>query len=216
MRCARKGLTAVLGFMLSAPVYAQDLFSSTNSTTHSYNYLEAQYLVGVDASPPVLATLLLDVTDNASFKAEYLSQDFGDVGARLGLLSGQVVLAEARLLSIGGLYHQPLPMIDQSDWIAGLMFGRAEVEVEAPSIGVKADDAYSFQEIYAGLRKTLGPRLEGEASVNFYRDSNSTDVTADVKLVYRVATSFDIALAGNELGGGEGSNILGIGLRYTW
>lgn len=194
-------------------VMAQDLFESTSSTSHSYNYLEAQYLVDVDVSPPVLATLLLDVTDNWSFKAEYISQDHGDVSRLLADPSVGTVTAEEQRISGGALYHTPLAIIGQSDFIAGAMLGRTDIAVELPAQG-RSETSYSvFTEFYSGIRRTLGTRLEGELAINYYIDSDGSALTADAKLVYRVASSFDVALAGNELGVG---NVIGIGLRYAW
>ena len=196
-------------------VQAQDLFSSTNTTVHSYNYVEVQYLIDMDTKPPVLASAVLDITENWSLKAEYIQQDFGDIAGFFGesIPEDVIVTLEGQIYSAGALYHKPLESISQSDWIAGFMFGRLEAELKAPQFGVSESFSESFSEIYAGIRRTLTTELEGEVAVNYYRSSDSSEVTGDVKLVYRLNETFDVALAGNELGG---ENVFGIGLRYAW
>ncbi|MFK7996270.1 MAG: hypothetical protein AB8B87_19180 [Granulosicoccus sp.] len=209
-----RGLLVIASALFSTSALSQDLFSSTNSTVHSYNYLEVQYLTDMDASPPVLAALLLDISDNWSFKAEYLNQEYDDLASEFDFVDNSVVVtASAQVLSAGGLYHHPFSRMAQSDWIAGFMLGRTEVSVEIPSINFSGEADQSFQEFYAGIRRTFTPKLEGEATINLYRDSDTTDTTYDVKVVYRAFEAFDVAVAGNELGGAD---IIGIGLRYTW
>ena len=212
-----------LALLSGGRAQAQDLFSSTNTTTHSYNFVEAQYLVGIDASPPVLASVLLDVWHNWSIKGEFLRQDFGNVAELVGLDSSLFdVNAELTAISVGGLYHQPLSILRQSDWIAGFLIGWGEGVVESEQLAVDRKDRFSFQEVYAGFRKTLAARLEGELTLNYLRSpgADTNEFSADVKLVYRVVRSFDVALSGNTLGGdglsGNDGNILGIGFRYTW
>lgn len=214
MRQIKLWALALASTLLSTSAISQDLFSSTNSTVHSYSYVEVQYLLDVDAKPPLLASLLLDVSDHWSLKAEYLNQDFGNVAAQFGLDPNRVqLLASAQALGIGGLYHQPLAQIDQTDWIAGFMLGRIEIVGEAPAINRSTREAQGFQEFYAGLRRTFSSRLEGEAALNLLHTDGEVDLTVDVKFVFRVINSIDLALAGNELGGAD---IIGIGLRYTW
>lgn len=214
MQLFKTPLLALATLILATPAWSQDLFRSANTTTHSYNYVEAQYVFDVDASPPVLATLLLDITNNWSFKAEYYNVDDTD---SIPLIEGDSTLfevtAEAQVLSLGGLYHAPFNWMDRSDWIAGLMIGRIELEGEVPAFDFQVDDTVNFQEVYLGLRRTFSSRVEGEATVNYYRDSDDNETTADVKLIFRVLDPFDIALSGNELGG---EDLFGIGLRYTW
>ena len=210
--------------LLSGRAQAQDLFGSTNSTSHSYNYVEAQYLIGVDASPPVLATVLLDVWNNWSITGEFTRQEFGNMAEEIAGLDPRLFNATPELttFAVGGLYHRQFAMMQQSDWIAGFLIGRGEGSVDVPEIpGASADIGFNFQEIYAGIRKTLGPSLEGELTLNYLRLSEfgTDEITADAKLVYRALPSFDVALSGNTLGGkgvSDDGNIFGIGLRYTW
>lgn len=196
--------------------HAQDLFGSTNTTSHSYNYIEAQYLVDVDATPPVLASILLDASDHWSIKGEYIKQDFGNQADLAGLDPSVIEInAEITAVSVGGLYHRPFSMLKRSDWIAGFMVGRAEILIESEQLGFRESSNFSFQELYAGIRKTFTPKLEGEVAINYYRDSDTSDFSGDVKVVYRVIRSFDVALAVNEINS-DGDNFVGIGLRYTW
>ena len=209
-------LAATTLALLSGKAEAQDFFGSTNTTSINYNYIEAQYLVDIDSTPPVLATVLIDVFDNWSITGEYTSQDFGNVAELAGLNPEFAVInAEVTAISVGGLYHRSFPFLKQSDWIAGVLLGRAEVVAEAPAIGAEETTKFNFQEFFAGIRKTLTPKLEGELTLNYFRALDDDDITADVTLVYRLLRSFDVALSGNEIGGDEG-NILGVGLRYTW
>ena len=203
--------------LLSGKAQAQDLFDSTNTTSLRYNYVEAQYLFNLDASPPVLATALLDVWDNWSILGEFLNVDIDDAAEQFGADSQTEVTAEATLISVGALYHQRFSLLTQSDWIAGFLLGWGEVRLEIPQLFVDEEDSFSFQELFAGVRKTLAPKLEGEVTLNYSRSSDLdvNEITADVTLVYRVLRSFDVALAGNDIGGDDGNN-LGIGLRYTW
>ena len=199
--------------LLSGNAHAQDLFRSTNTTSHNYNFVEAQYLVGLETTPPVLATVLLDVFRNWSIKGEFQQYDFGNLAEE----DEAAITVEAISVAVGGLYHRPFPLVEGSDLIAGFLVGRLELTVEAEETGdTLFEDGLNFQELYAGFRKTLARKLEGEVSLNYYRDEFDDEFTADVKLVYRVIRSFDVALAGNQLGGGEFGNIIGIGARYTW
>ena len=209
----------------SGAAQAQDLFGSTNTTSHSYNFVEVQYLAGVDASPPLLATALLDVWKNLSIKGEFSRQDFGNMAEELAGLDSRLFDATPELttFAVGGLYHQQFPLLRQSDWIAGFLIGRGEASIDVPQIaGANVDIDFNFQEIYAGIRKTLAPKLEGELTLNYLRasDIDTDEFSADIKLVYRVIRSFDVALSGNTLGGdglsGDDGNIFGIGFRYTW
>ena len=209
--------------LLSDGAQAQDLFGSTNTTSHSYNFLEVQYLVDVDASPPVLASVLLDVWNNWSIKGEFSRQDFGNTAELRGLDATLFdVNDELTAISVGGLYHQPFPILRQSDWIAGFLIGWGKASVESEQLAVDFEDTFSYQEVYAGLRKTLAAKLEGEVTLNYLRSPgvDTNEFSADAKLVYRVVRSFDVALSGNTLGGdglsGVDGNIFGIGFRYTW
>ncbi len=213
---------------------AQDLFSSTNSAEHSYSYLEVQYLLDTEASPPVLATLLVDLTEGWSFKAEFRNQDFGDASEDLGLDQQLLELGidpgtvnveaevESRWISAGILYYRSLAAFDQTDWIAGAMYGEVDVSIEyriqldpdfLPFVSRETLD-FNFQEFYIGLRRTFTPKLEGEATINRFRSDLFSETTADIRLVYRVGEALDIALSGNELTGDD--EFYGVGLRYTW
>lgn len=207
MRCISL-LAGALALTATSTLQAQDLLRSTGVATRSYNYVEIQYLVDMEASPPLLATLVMDITDSLSFRGEYLNQSFNISDPESGLAFD----ADAEALSVGVLYHQRLDAMENTDWVAGFMVGRAEVE--GRFLGISAKETNNFQEAYLGIRRTLSSELEFEVGANFYRgDDGDIDPTADVKLVLRIQPSIDIALAGNEIGEAD---ILGIGLRYTW
>ncbi|MFK7861766.1 MAG: hypothetical protein AB8B64_23320 [Granulosicoccus sp.] len=212
-----KLMLAIAGTVLGTPALSQDLFRSTNTTVHSYSYVEVQYLVDSDASPPLLAALLLDVSSRLSVRAEYLNQDYF-VGANPEINRPESN-QDVQELSIGGLYHQPFSRMKQLDWIAGFMLGRGEVNIELPTQRFNGTLEYDFQELYAGIRRTLASKLEVEALLNFRRqdeltlDTVTTVITGDAKLVYRAFDKVDVALAINEIGDGDQ---FGIGLRYTW
>jgi len=210
MRPRGKWLLALAGTLLSNSAVSQDLFRSTNTTVHSYNYLEVQYLVDTDASPPLLATLLVDVSQRWSIKAEYRNQDFEFSAATEDQLD---LSYEAQTLAIGALYHKPFARMKQSDWIAGFMVGREELSVSIPERNLSGSLETNFQEVYAGVRRTFSSKVEGEAALNYFRDENRNQLSGDVKIVYRALEKVDVALAINNIGD---SDLFGIGFRYTW
>ena len=209
-------MLAIVSLTICNVALSQDLFESTNSASRNYSYLELQYLFDVDASPPIMATFLLGISTHWSLKAEYFTQDETE---SLSTLQGDPesvrIDVESQSVSIGGLFHTALPVFDQTDFIAGLMFGRTEIEGEVSSdfLNFTVDDSNTFQEVSLGLRRPFLPTLEGEVTVNYLRESDDSETTADITLVFRALKFLDIALAGNQLGG---KNILGLGLRYTW
>lgn len=205
------GMTGLLA-VASSPSQAQDLVGSANSVTRSYNYVELQYLPEMDNDLPILALAVVDLNDNWSLRGEYLRQEETDNSL------GVAIDAEAIGYSIGLLYHQPLQAMENSDWVAGLMIGRIEIEVTSDLLVERLTEEIDFQEFYLGIRRTLSPELEGEIGLNAYRGeepdgSNDTSISGDLKLVYRIRPSLDIALSLNEIGE---TDLLGIGLRYTW
>ena len=209
-------LLTVVSLTICNVTFSQDLFESNVSTTRSYNYLELQYLFNVDASPPLMATLLLGVSRNWSLKAEYSTRDETEL---LPTLQGDAdsvrIDVESQSGSIGALFHTAVPAIDHTDFIVGLMFGRTEIKGEVLSdfLNFTVDDSRAFQEAHVGFRRSFLPTLEGEIAVNYRRESDDSETTADITLVFRALEFFDVAFAGNQLGGEQ---TLGIGLRYTW
>lgn len=197
------GLLAVV----AAPVQAQDLVSSVNSVTRSYNYVEIQYLPDVDADLPILAIAVIDINDNWSLRGEYTKLDID--------LGDDSVDFDAVAYSVGVLYHKPLVAMSNSDWVAGLSLGRIDLEIDYAFLDEPITGSVDFQEGYLGIRRTLTPKLEGEAGVTAYHDEDESDISleGDLKLVYRVRPSLDIALSLNEIGEGD---LFGFGLRYTW
>ena len=79
--------------------------------------------------------------------------------------------------------------------------------------GQSVSDTGSFQEVYLGLRRTLTDGIEGELGARRWKADGDAEVTGEAKLVYRYAESLDIAFGLREI---TESNIIGIGLRYTW
>lgn len=192
---------------VTAPVQAQDLVSSVNSVTRSYNYVEIQYLPEVDADLPILAIAVIDINDNWSLRGEYtkLDIDLGDDSVDFNAVG----------YSLGVLYHKPLAAMSNSDWVAGLSFGKIDLEIDYIYLDEPITGTTDFQEGYLGIRRTLTPQLEGEVGVTAYHDEDDSDISfsGDLKLVFRVRPSLDIALSLNEIGEGD---LFGFGLRYTW
>lgn len=199
-------LLLVANLTLSGPVAAQDVFGSTGSSSRSYSYIEFQYLTNVDTDTPIYIIALLALNDRLSLSAEYLQQSDSVV------IEGFDVDATADGTSVGLLYHRPFNRFEDTDWVAGLAIGKITAEASADALGLteKTDD--NFQQAYLGLRKTLSERLEGEVGIRLTR-IDSTDTSGDVRLVYRLAESIDVALGVQDV---PDENFLGIGFRYTW
>ncbi|MFK7853996.1 MAG: hypothetical protein AB8B79_07785 [Granulosicoccus sp.] len=198
-----------LPMMAGSHAWAQDLLGSTGSTTRSYSYFEVQYLPELDTDLPLLANLVVDITDSISVRAEYLKQASTLIDAGTGL----EIDFDGEALSLGLLYHQPLAAIADSDWVAGLSFGRVRVEGSFANGLFNVETSDDFQEAYAGIRRTLSDKVEGEAGITAFRILGDTDFTGDLRIVFRVRPSVDVALALNEIGEGD---LFGIGFRYTW
>lgn len=210
----RAGIAGLLAGVLATtavPGQAQDLVSSVNSVTRSYNYVEIQYLPEIEADLPILAIAVIDLNDNWSLRAEYTKLDAGEE---------DLFELEASSSSLGVLYHKPLAAISNSDWVAGLMIGKVDIEIDSPIFEQTLEGSSNFQEGYLGIRRTLMPALEGEVGLTAYRsedENGENDITfeGDLKVVYRVLTSLDVALSLSEIGISDG-NLFGFGLRYTW
>lgn len=235
MSFAARLLTASFALVVCTPLFAQDLFKSTGTSTRSYNYIEAQYLFDTVINVPILATLLLDIDESISITAEYLKQsdsvlfeDFDD--------DGDVnVDAESTSAMIGLLYHQPLSRQRNIDWVAAVSVG--QVEAMAAARGVSLKSTARTHVGYFGLRQSISARLEAEIGARIVqrdatkatvgvpdnipfdpdtvdtRIAGATDVLVDLKVVYRIAGFFDIALGVQGVSEGD---LLGIGFRYTW
>lgn len=209
-------LLAIVTLSICSESLSQDLFESTNSTTRSYSYLELKYLFNVEASPPLMATLLLGVSGNWSLKADYWTSDETELLTNLQGGSEPVRLdVESRSFSIGAMFHASLPSIADTDWIAGLMVGQIDLTggVVSEFLDFTVDDSSTFQEVYLGVRRSFLPQLEGEVTVNYLIKPDDRVTTADITMVYRALEFVDVALAGNSLGEDE---VFGVGLRYTW
>ncbi len=211
----RKSLILLAGLLLafSAGLKAQDLIGSTNSATRSYNYVEIQYFPDMEIDLPFLATAIVEVKDHWSLWGEYLKQDFDNIGSAVGLGEDVSVDASASLLSLGVLYHDQFTHMTDTDWVAGLLVGSLDIEIELNDTGQRASETSTVYDVYLGLRRTLGPKLEGELGVNAFINDGDQTYTGDIKFVYRVKPAIDVAIAMSEIGEGEN---LGIGLRYTW
>lgn len=206
-------LLAIFSFAFSASLKAQDLIGSSNSATRSYNYVEIQYFPDMEIDLPFLATAIVGFNDKWSLWGEYLKQDFDDIGEEVGLGADVAVDASASLLSVGLLYHDRFAHLTDTDWVAGLLVGSLDVEVELTDIGQSSSDRTTVYDVYLGLRRTLGPKLEGELGINAFINDGDENFTGDIKFVYRVRPAIDIAIAMSEIGDGDN---LGIGFRYTW
>ena len=200
-----KLLAAILVVTICTPVFAQDVLRSTGTSARSYNYLEGQYLTNVDTDTPLVLTLLVDLAGSLSLVAKYIK-----VTASVAE-QGIEVSGSAVSKSIGIVYHQSLEALDQTDWVVEFSAGKQEVTLSIP--GQSVSDTGSFQEVYLGLRRTLTDGIEGELGARRWKADGDAEVTGEAKLVYRYAESLDIAFGLREI---TESNIIGIGLRYTW
>jgi len=199
-----QSIVVVTACWLATPAAAQDVFGTTGSSVHSYNYVEFQYLVNIDTDLPLFLTALVDINESLSFNAEYIR--LTDTVAANGLS----VDVEGEGYGVGLVYHEPFTRIPDTDWFAGFLIGRITATGEVGDVRASVGD--NFQEVYTGLRRTLSPKLEGEVGVNLFR-ADSTDVTLDVRFVYRFRPSYDIAFGISEIGN---DSLFGIGLRYAW
>ncbi len=192
---------------------AQDILASTGVSTRSYNYAEIQYLTNVDQSNPFLVTGLVDLTRGFALKGQYTNQ-------REKLISDSADLtgdARTDLFTLGVLYHNRLRGFSDTDWFAEVAAGRLQLQVDTPL--VKITQGVLIGQVAAGIRHTLTERIELEVSVDAVHakatsvTNSSTDLTVSAIGIYRVMRNFDIALSINEV---PSTNILGIGLRFTW
>ncbi|MBX2825072.1 MAG: hypothetical protein KTR33_10110, partial [Gammaproteobacteria bacterium] len=152
-----RGLLAALAMALAVPAAAQDVFGNTGSSTHSYNYVEFQYLVNIDTDLPLYLTALIDINESLSFNAEYLRVTESVTE------SGQTLDLEAQQYGIGLVYHEPFGNFESTDWVAGFLIGR--ITASGRLGNVRASIGENFQQVYGGLRKTLSEKLEAEAGV---------------------------------------------------
>lgn len=206
-------LIAGLALASSTNLQAQDLFGSANSVTRSYNYVEAQYLPGMDVDLPVAATIVVSVTDQWSIWGQYIQADNDSAGGELGLGEATAADISVSAMSLGLLYHSSFQMFADTDWVAGFAVGRVETEGNVPVFSLRYESTTTVQEAYLGLRRTLAPKLEGEIGLDVLRSDGDFDTTGIVKVVYRVLPAIDIALGLNDIGE---EDTFGIGLRYTW
>lgn len=204
MSFAARLLAASFALVVCTPLFAQDLFRSTGTSTRSYNYIEAQYLFELDIDVPVLATFLIDIDESLSLTAEYFTI------SQILTFNGEDFDVDATTAIAGLLYHRPLSREKNIDWFVAMSVGREEAMVSARGQTLK--DATRKHVGLLGLRLTISAGLEAEAAVRV-QQVVSTDVTAELKVVYRVAGNFDIALGARDV---SNADLLGIGLRYTW
>jgi hypothetical protein len=204
MSYAARLLATGFALVVCTPLFAQDLFKSTGTSTRSYNYIEAQYLLELDIDVPVLATFLIDIDESLSLTAEYFTV------SDIVNFEGVDVDVDASTATAGLLYHRPLSRAKNVDWFVAMSIGREEAMVSAGGQTLK--DAKRKHVGLVGLRQSISAKLEAEAAVRV-QQVNTTDVTVDFKVVYRVAGNFDIALGARDV---SDTDLLGVGLRYTW
>lgn len=192
---------------------AQDILSSTGSSTRRYNYVELQFLTNVDQSNPFLVTGLLDLTRGFALTGQFTNQ-------REQLISDEPNLngeAGTDLFTVGLLYRNQLFSFQNSDWFVEGAAGRLQLEVDTPAAQIT--QGILILRGSGGIRQTLTERLELELSgdVLFAEatavTNSSTDVTVSATAVYRVVRFIDVALSINEV---PNTNIVGLGLRVTW
>ncbi|MCK5923158.1 MAG: hypothetical protein KAG66_19620 [Methylococcales bacterium] len=204
MSNAARLLAASFALLVCMPLFAQDLFKSTGTSTRSYNYIEAQYLFELDIDVPFLATFSIDIDESLSITAEYFTI------SQILTFNGEDFDVDASTAIVGLLYHRPLSRQRNIDWFAAMSVGREEAMVSAGGQTLK--DTTPKHVGLVGLRQSISARLEAEAAVRV-QQVVSTDVSVEFKVVYRVAGNFDIALGARDV---SDADLLGIGLRYTW
>lgn len=192
---------------------AQDILSSTGSSTRRYNYVEVQFLTNVDQSNPFLVTGLVDIAYGFAFIGQFTNQ-------REQLISDEPNLngeASTDLFTLGVLYRNRLFRFKETDWFVEAAAGNLQLEVDTPAAQITQN--ILILRGSGGVRQTLTERLELELSgdVLFAEQTavtnSSTDVTVSATAVYRLFRNFDIALSLNEV---PNTNIVGVGLRVTW
>lgn len=207
-------ILSILSLMGSSHLQAQDLLGSTGSVTRSYSYVEFQYLPEIADDTdglPVLLDIVVAVTDTISLTGGYQL-----AAASASNAAGDVTAAvQVQSLTVGVSYHQELTALANSDWVAELSLGRNEVKASRNERGdvTSAQGSSNFQFAYAGIRRSFTDKLEGEVGITVERNEVDTEVTGEIRAVYRLMDPIDIAVAFNDIGE---TDLFGIGLRYTW
>ena len=212
------GFSVILS-VVSTAATAQDIMSEAGGTTRSYSYIEGFYLLNLDDADglpdntdvdnPILFRASIGLTEHFSLRGEFTNltatTSFPDLGfdAESDVQNYEILLR----------YRDTLPILPDTDWIAGLGFQRTTTNVEGA--GMTFDESFNDYTANLGLRYTITPKTEFEIGINFIRptDGGSISGVGEAALVYRIVPSLDIALGGISL---TENNSYGIGLRYNW
>ena len=211
------GFSVILS-VVSTAATAQDIMSEAGGTTRSYSYIEGFYLLNLDDADglpdntdvdnPILFRASIGLTEHFSIRGEFTNQT-STTATEFGFDAESDVQNYELLVR----YRNTLPILPDTDWIAGLGYQRTTVNVEGA--GMTFDETFNDFTANLGLRYTIIPKAEIEIGINFIRptDGGSISGVGEAALVYRVVPSLDIALGGISL---TENNSYGIGVRYNW
>ncbi|PID62321.1 MAG: hypothetical protein CSB44_04305 [Gammaproteobacteria bacterium] len=209
---------------MSSVVQAQDLFTLTSDVVSSrgYDYVDAQYIFTRDGNPPVVAYGRMSLTDNVAIAGRLFNADFESDIDNQPVDVNETVYAATRELSAGILYHDDFPFLKDTDWLAGLSFGRRDYDyyVEPSGDGSRidlGDDSRNFRAVYGGFRRSLGLRLEVELTAIYYDDDDlATDYFyGRFNVIHHLTQHIDLAAALNDFGG-DNSDLVSAGVRLGW
>lgn len=209
----RTGLSAIilLSALISNPLAAQDILSSTGVSTRSYNYVEVEYLTNVSQDAPFLINGFLDISRGFAISGRYTNQS-----AQLNLVSDDLEISTDQF-TLGLLYRNQLLGLSNTDWFAEVGIGRLQVQIDSNAI--RATQGVNLFRLSGGLRRTITERLEVELATNFLLTQSDgfvnevQDLTVSARGVYRVGKNFDVALSLIEV---PNANLVGLGFRFTW
>lgn len=200
-------------FITGKDASAQDILSSTGSSTRSYSYLEVQYLTNVDQSTPFVVTGLLDLSRGFALTGQYTNQSEQLISDSADL-TGE---ARTDLFILGLLYHNRIGLVPNTDWFVELGLGHLQLDVDTSIVEIS--QGVLIGRAVGGFRHTFSERVEAQVSAEaLYADgtdvtNESIDLTVSATAVFRVLSFFDLALSVNEV---PSANIFGLGFRFTW
>ena len=123
------------------------------------------------------------------------------------------VRSEATAAQIGIGYQRGSSRWNRIDWLASLLFQRAEFENSVANVGSITTETDSLG-VELGLRASITPRFEVQGLISsFFSDGDFGDERLELTSVYRVLNNFDVALGVFDA---TDSPTFNIGLRYSW
>lgn len=203
-------LLFVLVSVISSALFAQDVFRSAGTTsTKSYRYIEVQYQFDTNLDNPYTLTAYYSIASNIALRFSYFKQSAQFIGATSGL----PISAALENILFGAVYYRPFTYLEGADWIVGLDIGRETLDARVQNTDVKSSDSDNIQQLYVGLRKSLGPKLEIQGGFNAVFGSDIENERFDLLAIYRIGEFLDAALGITDVSDGD---TVGLGLRYTW